>query len=454
MTQDKRVMLDADALAVFDNVELRAHLMTERDTRYFATMITILAWRTRWTSVFSNAQFDIIQAEVSTAIERLLQPVDICDLIIDCVQNDPRVFDAIAQEASRRGWPPPSSGSTPAGGAPDSVLVGGCNLDAIYGQAVAIEDQIHAVSLDFIEIVTNAPGTIASILRAIDIIPVLGDFPFTDDLNDLITWLQTQGASTFTAGYTTTLRQDNICAMFEVACTDCELSMTDILDVYVTGGNIAYAFNDPLRLLAQAVIGNVAPTAFVYAVMAFVAGALSTGGEVFGLVGLKGLQTTAATGTPSSDHTLLCNPCPNFWCYSSNLQSSLDIWTILAPNGIWQSGVGVVQDPNNPGEFLINMTTVGTFDVTDFTLELSQAFTGDNPGFQLRGFNNGVQVFIDVILASQQTYTWSGSPQTVDELRIYLDTRYGSSTLESWPGAIVETKIEGQFTNPFPSNNC
>lgn len=445
----KAITLDIDKLA---QGQTALYELTAEQANALLAMCEYFGWSTRWTNApISPEKFR------ADARQALMSPIDFCSLMVDCIETNPDVFDAIAEKISERGLPPPSSESSPADGASGSVLVTGCDLDSIYGQCVALEDYIAQVSEDFIEVVSNAPGTVAAIARAIDTIPVLGDLPVLDDLNDIVTWLQVQGVSTFTAGYTTTVRQNNICAMWERACDDCELSMTDILDVYVGGGSISYAFNDPLRLLIQAVVGNVAPTLFAYGVMAFVTGALATGGEVFGLLGLSGLQTIAASGDPDGDHAIFCNPCPQVWQKDFDFTAQ-DFAQYVTPTNatytpVWTVGTGYEggRDALGCRDGLWFTFPVGA-SVTRIRAEFNASITASNNrtnGYFVQNTSNSNVYFDTFFQQSSGSFIADNSGlglANVGRINVQLGSRNGAASY----CRLTRLYIEGTGTNPFP----
>ena len=424
-----------------------------RDFRFwfvgaFSVMLDIDGWQSA-NGVTSETMVEIANNDVIFA--------EFCEFVVDCITNNDETIEAIREAIAENGLLPPSSESTPDGaiGADESVLVTGCNFDEIYGQAVAIEDYIAQVAQDLIEVVSNAPGAAAAIARVIDTVPVLGDLPVADDLNDIITWLQVQGQSTFDAGYTTTLRQDNICAMFEKACANCELTMRDILDVYVGGGNISYAFNDPLRVLVEVVVGNVAPTAFVYGVMAFVTGALSTGGEIFGLIGLRGLQTIAATGDPDSDWSTLCNPCPGAWVENVDFEvDQFGAYITQIDNtypATWSSGVGWEGGQDSLGArdgIVITLPSART--ITRIRCTIDQTLTATNT--RATGFDvfAGATKVLDESNTSQATGLVQFDSGVVNLSGVTsIELRTGSRDGASSSSIIKSVIIEGDGTNPF-----
>jgi hypothetical protein len=417
-------------------------LLSQQDIQLFAAIAAAGFWPTRWES--QPATFDPIDEYVSGALGRIMSPVDLCSLIIDCIENEPGVYDAIRDQMRERGVPPPGSGSSPSDGDTDSVLVTGCNFDDIYGQCVALEDYIAQVARDAVEVAVNSPGAIAATVRIVSFLPFLGDLPVANDLGNFVTWLQVQGLTTFDAGYTTALRQNNICALFESACGDCELSMQDIVSIYTQGGAIAYNLNDPLRLLAEVVVGNVAPALFVYGVMSVVTAALATGGEVAGLIGLSGLQTIAATGNPDGDWALLCNPCAFTWSYTvdfGNLPPEIQV-----TDGAYDAANDRLEAL--PAGFQSRATLAITVPATTFTrIELGGFSTASNVarGAFIRDTGPSPTVLLDrddTTVTGSRAIDWQGS-RSMTTFFCRIDSDNGGT------GYMDKLVFYGTGVNPF-----
>lgn len=444
----KAITWDWEELTGIDDTP-KLRFLSDRDVvSLLVASSTFMTWKTRWWN--KPPSFDVVDAYTAELSDRLMTEIDFCQLMIDCIENTPEVFEAIQQQAAERGLPPPSPETAPGSGSTQSVLVTGCNLDAIYGQAVALEDYIAQVSRDLVELIVNSPGVLASVLRIIDYIPALGDLPVADDLNDLVTWLQVQGLTTFDAGYTTTLRQNNICAMFELACSDCELSMADITEIYRAGGAIAYNLNDPFRVLLEVVVGNVAPALFVYGVMAVVTAALTTGGEVAGLVGLSGLQTIAASGDPDGDWALFCNPCAG---------SFTQTWDFTVTDGgfspeqgnqaVWASGVGWSADVGNQSvSHLIRIfRSFSSRTLTRIEFTINTQMSGNRDLAAINTEDNGTQTQVLLLQPTTLTTFDTGTiSQNADRLNLTISEFFPPGVTSV---TIISATVEGIGSNPF-----
>jgi len=443
MMQDKRIRWSWDYLQAMSAESAGLYLLTEREVQFLLTPLSSAQWRTRWT--------DTIPAEderhefIATLQERLLTPMDFCALMIDCIQNNEDVQQAIRDANSGSGVPNGNSGVNPFGvGLGDENILNGlsCDLDSIYGACVAIIDYVEYSARDFIEIVLADANAWGRVIRAIDFIPFIGDLPIVDDLNDLVNWFATNGAAAFDAGYTVALRQDLICDLFNMACANCELTPYDLYSTYANNAGIPLNPEDVFRALVTNMLGLTGNTAFAMGTCAMVAGALASGGSVLGIVGLQGLTTIAASGDPDGDWILYCDPCnpPTIIQrlqgfgnaeMSSAAYGGADAATYRPTEDDYYAGY----TGGDGGEVALwdvryNFAVPTLITAISWTITYRRGFAG--------GGGNGADLIIDGVSvetiaisysATEQThtFTWTGS-QTVTQIRttggVYVDPHY------------------------------
>jgi len=308
-TEDKRVRWDWNYLQSIAETE-NLYLLTDRDIQALITPLAVMSWRTRILN--APTDFDLVNTFNATLLESLLTPMDFCALMLDCIENNEEVQEAIEQIIKGTGNPDNRGGTNPLGtGTGEGNILNGlsCAYDNLYGSAVAIVDYIEAVARDFIEVLSDSINDSNRIARAIDYTPILGDLPFLDDLSDYVDWIVAGGLVSFNAGYTSTMRQNLICALFEASCAECDLTPYDVLSAYGNEGGITINPTDVYWTLLGTLVGLTGDTAFAAGVCAGIAGVLASGSEVSGLVGLRGLTTIAASGNPDGDWDVFCNPC-------------------------------------------------------------------------------------------------------------------------------------------------
>lgn len=340
MKHFKAIRLDYDRLNEGDTA---LYELTSQQVSALLAMCTYLGWSTRWTVPPPSSP---IAFRAATEFA-LMNPIDFCALMVNCIENNAGVRAAITQYLTESGNLPTGT-STSAPATQEEVLTGlPCSQDDLYGQIVAIVDFVQEVANDIVETVSGAANDQLAIARLVDVLPILGDLPVIDDLGEIAQWITDAGPLSYAAGWTVTTRQDIICAMWESSCQDCNLTTEDIVQAYRTGGGFTFNINDIYHIIIGVILGTTGDKAFAVGVNAAVAYALSVGQEVLGFVGLPGLRTIAATGTPSGDHALFCNPCANTFCrnfYGGNGNVANEASVIQYPNGTFPAAVYANQE--------------------------------------------------------------------------------------------------------------
>ena len=308
--QDKRVMWSWELLQTEFSDDENLYLLTEKHVESLLTAIAVMAWGTRWMDDENALEGDIGTFRAILG-ERLMTPIDICQLMVDCINNNDGVRDALGAFVGDRGLADNNSGN-PVGSGDNSNVVEGvsCDLDSLYGAAVALEDFIYEIARDAVDIVINAATDRISWARLIDYFPVLGDLPVVDDINDLLDQFKLFGTQAFDVGYDVTIRQDNICDIWEKMCQDCELeAWSELAQVYRVRAGVTIDPEDAFEVLYRLLLGSFTDTAFVAAMQLFVVGAMSAGGSVAGMVGVPTLNQIAKSGEPDGDWAIFCDPC-------------------------------------------------------------------------------------------------------------------------------------------------
>ena len=310
LSQDKRVRWSWDTLQNVYSPDASFYVLTEQQASALQTAIAVMNWRTRWLdrATASDEQLEEFAADLNEALMTL---IDICALVADCIENDAGVKDALDAYTGNRGLPDNNSGNAVGSGDNSNVVEGvSCDLDSLYGAAVALEDFIFEIARDAVDIVVNAATDRVSWARLLDYFPVLGDLPLIDDINDLLDQFKLFGTQAFDVGYDVTIRQDNICDIWEKMCQDCELqAWSELAQVYRVRAGVTIDPEDAFDVLYRLLLGSFTDTAFVAAMQLFVVGALTSGGSVAGMVGVPTLNQIAKSGDPDGDWAIFCDPC-------------------------------------------------------------------------------------------------------------------------------------------------
>lgn len=255
--------------------------------------------------------------------------MDLCDLLLQCLQTD----TAVQQEIARLSNTASIDDTTPQNSTNEAVDLFGspatCDNDQIFGMVVQFTALLNVVSEDILEKAVNGfslPGRLGDMIEAI---PVIGEMPF-DDIAQFTEALATDVNDAYVAAYDTALSEDIACGLFCLTQDDCELTMATARDYFkgllidfISGLNMLDIIGD---ILDGAWLGDQA----VYMMHYFILETLIIGGEILG-VDVDRLATTIATyyNDPDSDWSTLCTSC--VWSYVALGGSGnpvLDGWTI------------------------------------------------------------------------------------------------------------------------------
>lgn len=459
---EKRTIWDSQLLINCDNIEYKLYSLTEREISAILTGLTTADWSTRWIGDYLPDK----QSFIDSLRYSLMTPIEFCSAFIDCIENDDAVKNSLLQFLRDNSMPTNGSGGSVLGNGDNGNLLANvpCDLDSIYGACVAIEDYIASVSKDLIESIVDEISDSLKFARAVDFVPLLGDLPVIDDLNDFITWITTNGVSAFDIGYSTGLRQENICDLFNLACQECILTPFDVVSMYGEKALLTLGLNTLWYQLIGQVIGSSNDEQFALSVMSLVAGALSAGGSILGLTGLYGLATIANTGTSSNDHLIFCDPCPpsGTWCFYMDF-GSFDYSQYMNPNPVLNTNSTIFCGGKNvyysaPYWYVVQNSLVITLPesriLTECEIHITVDSSAGSPDFQI-GFSPNDPTVLP--------YTWNYVYQNdshgehiytlalddIETLNITISrcTASGNTRIHS-------IKLTGLGTNPFGGNNC
>lgn len=455
---EKRVVWDAQFLTQFAEDD-SLYVLSAREANFLQTPLFQANWDNRWQN--EAPEIDI-PTFVGQVLERLQNPVDICALVADCIRNNPDTIQAI-QEILNENNVPNNSGDSVVGAGDGNIMDGvACDLDSIYGVAVALEDYVNQICTDILERFSDQDGYMEWFVKVVDAIPFVGDLPIVDDLNDMFNNFTQEGLNSYQAGYTTQLRQDNICAIYQQMCGSCILFPSDLVSVYSSLGGTQINAGDGLDLIINLFVGGIANVPFVYAMHTLVAGALSTGGEVAGMVGLAGLNQIARGANPDSDHTIFCDPCLEEWCIEYDFTQSAHGWEVWQtddrPYGQYTSGVGWQCSlwAGNGWSIYIEKNGLSAYDITSQEIHYVGLRGVSGRAIAFRGDLGGSLVLYD----SEGSWYTDGQPHQVDFFQagnIDKPRLIATSGLPSGSGAdnITITKFVMRGTGTPPETpNC
>lgn len=277
--------------------------------------------------------------------------VDLCQLIINCINDTPELQQLIAQTSIGA----PINGST---GQNSQLLLSeiinnpsGCDNDHLFGMTTGLVDLLDDVGkniLSRLQASANPSGRIGDIIEAI---PGIGELP-VDDIFQFVESALEDIENGYDAAYTAVLRNDLRCGLFCIAQDDCTLTLEEARDFYVDQLGLPFDFVSVLDFINNINDNAWLGDATVYVMHLIVLQMLIFGGNVTGFDVDKLLQIVQSMfNDPDSDWMTLCNDCETL-CYTFDFTTSTEGFMPLTEEGypdraVWEDGIGWNQNWSN-----------------------------------------------------------------------------------------------------------
>lgn len=401
------------------------------------------------------------------------EPVDLCQLILQCIESTPELQQAIGKYSLTSG----ATGTTPQ---QDSILdidfVNGqidCDNDKLYGMCLQLTDFLNTVSEDILEQFVTAFAVPSRLGDAIEAIPLIGELPL-DDILQALEKLAEQINDAYQAGYDTQIREDISCALFCLAKDNCQLSFRDARDYF--GGKLIVPINDTdfNTMIEDIVANNWLGEQSIYVMHWLILNVFIFGGEITGIDADRALVTVSTFfNDPNPDWSILCTDCG--WLYTNNWVSSEDGWIFPdnggfdAPVGNWVNGLGFTSDDVqvNTTQYWRGCAIGYDFAAPTTVTRLNALYNLTKGSYSIAntafavyvigrlGGEDGTIVFYepisiaDAINGSNQVIEWVGEEE-VDFVEIGIRSSQ-SDPSEAYSGScrIVAGTVEGTGVNPF-----
>lgn len=321
MTDDKRTRWSASALAEFDNTD-QLFALSELMANALMVGIATMIWRTRQIDG-SQDYFDDLFGELN---DRLMTPIEFCAEMVNCINNDEAVRNALQQwfldsGLSSNTIDPDSTTindrmTTEQQGAGIKGAPGDCDKDTLWAGCkevvLRLDDNARTVLEDAIVIADIAQRYV----DLIGAIPVIGDVAtsilnqFTKTIPDIY--------DSFNAYSSTEHIEELTCSLFELVCNDCRYPTFEEVATTVAS-NALGIFSDWQTVTMTAVVaefletGAFTPSLVWHSMLMFELCVLYLGARWNGNTGTQAITFWAELGEdePSSDWELLCDGCDN-----------------------------------------------------------------------------------------------------------------------------------------------
>ena len=236
-------------------------------------------------------------------------PVDLCQLILQCIQDTPSLQQAIAQYGG-------GGYSVPLDSPFDTEILGtnlisdnsSCDNDKLFGAMTGLVDLINDLATDFIQILQDNVNTAARVAELIEVIPGIGEV-VPADIVTLAENFCEDLQNAYDAAYTVALRDEMRCDLYCLAQDECQVDFAEILAYYE--GKLGFInVSDFDDFFGQYITGAFIGNQLVYAWYYFVIGMFSFGSEVLNIDQDKFVKMISALfNDPDSDWSVICDSC-------------------------------------------------------------------------------------------------------------------------------------------------
>jgi len=312
---NKAVKWSWSELQVRDNDRLRVVLLTERDILLYSAVASAVYWQTRWQDV--PASFADVEQYATEALKRLLMPIDICELVADCIRDSDKVQEALQGETGNGYGPKTIINNTQY---TQNVFISGdgdgngCSNDAKFGRIIALVEFIDEVMLDFFQVLDAVTNVISQLDELISAVPVFETLPI-DEAIGVIGSTGEFWKDSYDASVNTQLLERIECELWCEYGTDCDITVGDVRQLILerynlnsTQGalNVFSAFAVFARIagtIAAGGVGTYVGDDFVYLSWLLQLSAIEATGSFFGVDPID-YVSTASNGTPNTGWSL------------------------------------------------------------------------------------------------------------------------------------------------------
>jgi len=285
-----------------------------------------------------------------------------CEQIIDCIENDADVRQALTDYLFSQGYAPVGSGGTPLTPTAynnNPLLIDGstivdCGNDNLFGAITQFVDFINRRIVDVFEIIESETNIIERTQIALEAVPIT-DTLAADSAAAFADQLIEEIAEGYDAAFTEELEDEYRCDLFCLVKDTCEMDFQTFADYFNNRiGNTppSVQFSEYIEWF---ITGDFVGSNIVDAAYSLVCAALSYQSAAFG-INIAALLTSinSALNDPNSDWLTLCEDCGgdfpdlvNTVCWAGGssgvlVQENADTWTLESTGGDFQARISAV----------------------------------------------------------------------------------------------------------------
>lgn len=340
--------------------------------------------------------------------------MDICQLVLDCIESNVDIQQAIGRYALTSGIGTDTSENETILDTNLSGNIVSCNKDNYFGMCRQLADWLNAVSEDILELFVTAFAAPARLGDLIEAIPVVGELPADDILQSLEKFAE-QINDAYQAAYDTQLNEDIACLFFCLGQDDCILTFEMARDAVQSMLTETVSNTDFVTIINDIIANNWLGEQGVWIMHWFILDTIIFGGEILGIDHNRVLQTISTFyNDPDSDWSTLCTDCA---------------WTHT-----WLGGDG---NPQDDGWTI----TIGSYDSGNDRIEW-ELFSGSNRACQVIYTLDGDYTLLSVVLeweVRSPTTKNQGVGFYTDSAPIVTDIDpFSSATLQSGAQSVSE----------------
>lgn len=309
--------------------------------------------------------------------------MDFCQLVLDCIETNQAVQDAIALQSETDGDAIINSGVWKDENF--SAVNGGiCDDDVLYGMIDGVITYLNSKMEDWIENFEVATNVIefADAVSSLPIIGVIAEGIGVTGALEYIEFLFDSLAENYQAQYTVELRDDLECELFCWVKENnvCEFSITDIAQFYAEKAGTSFgSINTLIDLANFLVLGVWSGAGFVYAGHLMIAGALALDKVVAGRQ-FESFKRAVLIAPPSIEHTFCpaCNICTS-WDFSIDEQGFVgaDLGGPYEPRAVYVLSTAWASNPLElRGQVIIERFFTGTIEGITINLNTNMTDSG------------------------------------------------------------------------------
>lgn len=274
---------------------------------------------------------------------RSFMSTDFCALMIDCINNDSDVRDALFN-ALQFGVPASGDDGINETIANGNVLAGvECDNDQLFGAITGLVDLMNNLATDILLRLSSESNTIGIIGDVIEAIPGINNLSF-DDALQMVEAFWDHLLEDYDAYYDTALRDTYRCDLFCLAKDTCTITPQDFFDYFTSKLGEAITTISLIDFLQAVLLQDFSGVYIVHAFHVLISGLWLFGASILSIdSATMARMVNALFNDPDSDWDGLCD-CPSEWSWNDDFANDQNIWNITnlgyGALAVWTSTIG------------------------------------------------------------------------------------------------------------------